>query len=311
MSDIDFGTPYSFLGNIWILKNELKEMSSGQRIISDNNPSVEFYINSYPEPISDDGITRITESRSSFEDVWEQITRSSYFLSKAKKNTFKETWDSRLNIEYASNSFNLGGHSVDPEESIIHYRKAISYDASDLLSHVNLATKLNQIGKHKEAISHYQMAIKLKPDFVLGHYNLGITLLRVRMHKEAIYHLRTAINIKPDFALAHYSLGVALGKERKNSEAIFHYKMAIEHKPELAKAHNNLGVALLREKKYAEAISHYKMAVEQKSDYYQAHNNLGYALFREKKYEESIYHFRKAIKLKPDLAIAQKILKKL
>ena len=45
MSDIDFGTPYSFLGSIWFLKNELKDMGSGQRIISDNNPTLEYFLN--------------------------------------------------------------------------------------------------------------------------------------------------------------------------------------------------------------------------------------------------------------------------
>ena len=36
MGDIDFPNPFSFLGSIWFLRSELKQLSSGKRIISDN-----------------------------------------------------------------------------------------------------------------------------------------------------------------------------------------------------------------------------------------------------------------------------------
>jgi len=45
MRDIDFPDPFSFLGSIWFLKKELKNLSSQQYVISDNNPSLEFYLN--------------------------------------------------------------------------------------------------------------------------------------------------------------------------------------------------------------------------------------------------------------------------
>ena len=51
MRDIDFPNPFSFLGSIWFLKKELKNLGSGQHVISDNNPSLEFYLN-FPKGIS-------------------------------------------------------------------------------------------------------------------------------------------------------------------------------------------------------------------------------------------------------------------
>ena len=69
MSDIGFDSPYSFLGNIWYLKNELKSMGSGKRIISDNNPTLEFFLNE-PSMIFEEGVVRIIDSRSSFEEYF-------------------------------------------------------------------------------------------------------------------------------------------------------------------------------------------------------------------------------------------------
>jgi tetratricopeptide (TPR) repeat protein len=274
MSDIEFDTPYSFLGSIWFLKNELKRMSSGERIISDNNPSLEFFLDD-PRSISEDEINNIVESRSSFEDVWGEITQSSYFPSKTQKVTFKKHWDNRLKADNAETNFIRG-------------------------------TELQGNGKNSEAIDHYKMAIKIKPDYALAHNNLGIALVAEGKIEEAISHFKMAIKIKPNFAEAYSNLGSALSAEGKIEEAISHYKMAIKIKPNFAKAHYNLGIDLVAERKIEEAISHFKMAIKIKPDYAAAYNNLGAVLFNAKMTEEAINSFKEAIRIRPGFAEAQK-----
>ena len=176
MSDIEFGTPYSFLGSIWFLKKELKNLGSGQHVISDNNPSLEFFLND-PRNISEDGIKKIIESRSSVDDVWGKITQSSYSFSKAQKITFKKHWNSRLKADHA-------------ETNVIR------------------GTELQGNGKNSEAISHYKVAIQLNPDFAQAHYKLGAALVAEGNNKEAISHYKMAIKIKPDYADAYNNLGV-------------------------------------------------------------------------------------------------------
>jgi len=178
MRDIDFPNPFSFLGSIWFLKKELKNLGSDQHVISDNNPSLEFYLN-FPKAISKDDIDKIVKNRASFEDVWGKITQSSYFLSKAQKVTFKKHWDSRRKADHADADF-IRGNVLRIE------------------------------GKNSEAISHYKMAIKLKPDYAYAHYNLGIALVAEGKNEEAISHYKMAIKIKPDFADAHNNLETAL-----------------------------------------------------------------------------------------------------
>ena len=308
MSDIDFPNPFSFLGSIWFLKKELTKLGSGQHVISDNNPSLEFFLND-PSIISEDGINKTIESRSSFEDVFEKITLSSYFLSKAQKVTFKKHWDSRLNNEYASTNFTRGIKSMNLGESITYYRKAISHNASHIKSHINLGVALHEIGKTKEAISHYRIAIELNPNDAEAQTNLGVALDRIGKTKEAIFHHQTAINLNPNDAKAHNNLGSALMREQKTDEAVSHHRTAIKLNPYFAEAHYNLGVAMIVKGKNEEAISHFKMAIKLNPDFAKAYHNLGVALVAEGKNEEAISHFKMALKLNPDLSLAHNNLK--
>jgi spermidine synthase len=311
MQDIDFGTPYSFLGSIWFLKKELKSLGSGQHMISDNNPSLEFFLN-FPKPISTEDIDKIVENRASFEDVWGKITQSSYFLSNAQKVTFKKHWNNRLKAHQAEADYNLGTALLAEgkhEEAISHYKRAIKLKPDYAEAYSNLGAAMVAEGKNEEAISHYKMAIKLKPDYAAAHNNLGTALRRIGKTREAVSHYRTAIKLKPDYTGAHNNLGTALRKIGKIEEAISHYKMAIKINPDYADAHFSLGNALLAKGKNEEAISHYKMAIKINPDYAVAHNNLGNALLNMERISEAASHYKMAIKLKPDFAASQKNLK--
>jgi spermidine synthase len=305
MSDIGFGTPYSFLGNIWHLKNELKRMSSGSSIISDNNPTLEFFLNN-PTEISEDEIDRFLKSRSSFEDVWKQITQSSFFLSKAKKNTFKKYWKGRLNSEYARKTFKLGLESVSSDESISQYRKAISYDPSMAEAHINLGNALQIKGNTTEAILHLRTAIKISSKNMYAYFNLGNALMREKKFEEAISNYRMAIKLEPKYAEGYYNLGKALFSKGNTTAAIWEYRIAIKLKANFAQAYNNLGYALMLEQKDEEAISLFRTAVKLNPDLASAHNNLGVYLLNEKKTEEATYYFKEAIRSKPGFARAQK-----
>jgi len=181
MHDIDFPNPFSFLGSIWFLKKELKSLGSGQHVISDNNPSLEFYLNSYTKGISGDNIEKIMIKRASFEDVWGKITKPSLVTASGDicgiggtctgstisdvvftKDAFKKHWDSRRKADYAVAHYNLGNALLDK-------------------------------GRISEAISHYKMAIKINPDYADAHNNLGAALLTERKIEEAISHYKMAI----------------------------------------------------------------------------------------------------------------------
>jgi len=273
MRDIDFPNPFSFLGSIWFLKKELKNLGSDQHVISDNNPSLEFYLNSYTKEISGDDIEKIMIKRASFEDVWGKITKPSLVTASGDicgiggtctgstisdvvftKDAFKKHWDSRRKADHAEADY-IRGNALRME------------------------------GRNSEAISHYKMAIKLNPDYAEAHYNLGNALRREGKNSEAISHYKMAIKIKPDYAEAYNNLGNALSAERKIEEAISHYKMAIKLNPDFADAHNNLGVVLFHAEMTEEAIDYFKEAIRIRPGFAAAQKNLEAALLRSEELE--------------------------
>jgi spermidine synthase len=311
MGDIDFGTANSFLGSIWYLKNELKSMGSGQRIISDNNPTLEYFLNDLKGQLglSEDRVTRILVDRSSFEDVWEQITQSSYFLSKAQKDTFKTHWDSRLNKEYAEKSFTRGLQSTDPEEAIVHYKKALRYRPNHFQANNNLGVLLVREQKAKEAIPYLQKTVELNPYSVAGNLNLGIALKETGKHRDAIPHYKASIELKPDLAIAYLDLGNILLSMKKIEAGMSYLQTVIKLNPNYQAAYNSLGNALIRQQKPKEAIYYLRKAVKLNPKFAIAHNNLGYALFLDQKINEAIFHYNKAVEIKPDLNTARNNLK--
>jgi spermidine synthase len=306
LGDIGFGTPNSFLGSIWFLKNELKRLSAGQRIISDNHPTLEYFLGDAKQ-IAEDGVTRITESRSSFEGAFEKITQSSYFLSNKQKATFKKHWDGRPKTYYAITNYNRGvalENKGKISEAISHYKMAIKLNPDFAKGHYGLAHILQVEGKNSQAISHYKIAVKLNPDFGLAHSNLGVALSSERKIEAAISSLKTAIELMPDFPLAYFNLADALESKGKISKAISHYKRAIELKPDYYVAHNNLGNALRKKGNTNEAITHYRIAIKIKPDFALAYNNLGNTLSLKGNTNEAISYLKTAIELKPDFTQA-------
>jgi len=234
MRDIDFPNPFSFLGSIWFLKKELKSLGSDQHVISDNNPSLEFYLNSQTKVISGDDIEKIMTKRASFEDVCGLITTPSLVTTASgdicgiegtctgstisdvvfTKDAFKKHWDSRRKADHAEADY-IRGNALRSE------------------------------GKNSEAISQYKMAIELKPDFVKAYNNLGSALIAERKIEEAISHFKMAIKIKPDYADAYNNLGSALFQKGEMKEAVHHFRETLRLKPDLVVAQKNLEMVLL------------------------------------------------------------------
>jgi spermidine synthase len=327
MRDIDFPDPFSFLGSIWFLRKELKNLSSQQHVISDNNPSLEFYLN-YPKVISRDDIYKIIARRAPFEEVWAQVTEASLVTTSRNicgvgractgstisdvvltKDTLKKHWGSRRKADEASIHNNLGTALFAErkvEEAISHYKRAIQLNSDWALAHYNLGTALFAERKIEEAISHYKTSIKLNPSWAKAHDKLGSALFAERKVEEAITHFKTAIKLDPGFAEAYNNLGGTLLNTKMTEETIVYFKEAIRIKPDFDKAHYNLATALSIERKNKESITHYKVAIKLNPEWALAHYSLGNALFAEQKNEEAIAHYKAAIKLKPEfLSIAQ------
>jgi len=126
------------------------------------------------------------------------------------------------------------------DETIAHYRKAISIDPKQGALHSNLGNTLYRQGKVAEAIACWQRALGLRPDDPKAHNNLGMALERQLEYDRAIGHFQQALACKPDDAEAYGNLGRVKEKQGKNSEAMTYYQQALALDPNRADIHNNI-----------------------------------------------------------------------
>jgi len=269
MRKIKFENPFTLLGSIWFLKNELENMGSQQTFITDNNPSLEFFLNS-PDVISRESIYTFLKNRTSFDMVFTKVKN----VASADKEMFKSFWDQRINAEYAEDVFQLG------------------------VKYVNKKNLRGAIGKFEEAV-------KLNPRFVVAHYFLGSTFAANRNFKKAEIHLRSAIKLKPDFAAAYNVLGNTLVAQGSLEDALAEYTTAIEIKPDFFEAHINIGIYWDNKGEFAKALSLFEKAIQLQPQNAQGYFRLANSFYNNKKWEEAITNYRVALKLKPELTQAK------
>jgi len=269
MRKIRFENPFTLLGSMWFLKDELKNMAAKHRLITDNNPSLEFF-HSSSDVISREVAYQFLKNRVSFDKVFPKIKN----LVSTDKEIFKSFWDQRINAEYAENVFQLG---------------------------VNYVNKKNLIG----AIEKFKEAVKLNPSFVLGHYFLGNTFATIGNFKKAETHLRSTIRLKPDYAAAYNDLGNTLVAQGKLEDALVQYTTAIKIKSDYFDAYINLGIYWDNKGEFDMALSQFKKAIQIQPKNAHGYFTLANSLYNNKKWEEAINNYRVALKLKPELTQAR------
>ena len=276
MGNAEFQNPFLLLGNIWLLEKEIQQLGLNQNLISDNNPSLEFFLGS-PQVSSKEGVEKILISRVSFETILKRISP----LTDIETETFKKHWDDRLRAEYAENFFDLGVSRIKEKnlkEAISNFREAVRLNPNNVLAQYNLGNSLVKTGNLELAEEHFRNTIKLKPNYAVAYNDLGYTLAMRGKLDEAMDNYRTAIEVKPDYASAYINMGISWDVKGEFDKAIEQFQKAIKFQRENAKANLALGNTLYNKKNLPQAILHYKTAIRLKPDYLEAKNNLKLAL---------------------------------
>jgi spermidine synthase len=276
MRKIRFENPFTLLGSIWFLKDELKNMASNKSLITDNNPSLEFFLNS-PHAMTQENVYPFLKNRSSLDTVFTKIKN----LANTDKEIFKSFWDQRINEEYAGDVFELGVKHLNQnnlEKAVEKFKEAVKLDPNFILAHFFLGNALIAKGAFKEAETHFRNAISMQPDYAAAYGELGNTFLAQGKLDDAIAQYIAAIEIKPDYFDVH--IGLAIARENKGEIDTAHsqFKKAIEIQPQNPNAHLIFADSLYNSKKVQEAITHYKVALKLNPELTQAQTNLEIAL---------------------------------
>jgi Tfp pilus assembly protein PilF len=129
------------------------------------------------------------------------------------------------------------------------------------------------LGNVEESLDHYRHAISLAPHHAEAWNNLGVSLLKLRRHLEAEPYLREAIQLDPGYAQAHNNLGNVLQARGEHEQAITCYRQALQLKPDYFEVYDHIGLALHARGRLAQAVEAYGQAIEQSPGYGPAHMN--------------------------------------
>jgi Flp pilus assembly protein TadD len=196
----------------------------------------------------------------------------------------------------------LAGGRID--ESIGHFREALTIAPQYPNAHVNLCGALRTQGRVDEAIDSCRQALRIQGDDAKALNNLGAALLDRGDVDEAIRTLRRALELRPNFARAHSNLGVGLRFRGEQDLALDHFRRAVALLPDAAELRANLGVALLDRGAIRPAADHLRRALELDPGHAAAHHALGRARIMTGQIDEGLTHLREAVRLKPDWPVA-------
>jgi len=166
------------------------------------------------------------------------VWKSDYTLF---EDTLRKSPDSAITHEKFATAL-LERNELD--ESIKHYRAAITLDYSYEDSHTNLAIALYRKGLIDQAIEEGRVAVTLNPNFPETHFNLAQQLADRQLWAEAVQEYRTAVSLDPNFADAHNGLAFSYAMTGSVDKAIEHFEAARRLAPDNPMYQKNLARAL-------------------------------------------------------------------
>jgi len=228
------------------------------------------------------------------------------------------------------------------EKAIEYYKKAIEFNANNLLANFDIGCLLYADGKPKEAIEYYKKAIEIDPNCSQAYFNVSLCYMQTKDEEKAIQYLKTLLEIKPDYAKAYRQLGLLLQKNKKDEEAVHYLKKATslnetfdlliltgrslknldrieesmqyfrkakEKNPEnvlaLLELANTLNIQCKGQKDLEEALALYKKVLEKDPSLNSVRYNIAYTLKRLDRVEESLKYYKESVKANPEYAQAR------
>lgn len=179
------------------------------------------------------------------------------------------------------------------------FRRAITLQPGNAMSHFNLGTALQGQGKLSEAIACHRRALTLQPDFLPACNSLGSALRMQGQLEEAEDCFKKVLRQEPDSQEVLNQLGAIYAARENHMEALICFQKALRIQPGYVDALNNYGVVLRATGKYKEAAAAFKEALTRKPDYAEAYSNLGMVLEDQHQHIEAEQYFRKALTINP------------
>jgi tetratricopeptide (TPR) repeat protein len=183
------------------------------------------------------------------------------------------------------------------EESLDHYRRAVSLNPTFADAHYNLARLLAKRGLHDEAVGHYRQALRFKPNDVETRNNLGLLLAARGETAASLEEFQKAVQIDPSYGRAFFNMGRVYASEGDLENASRYYRVALKLNPTEAEVHLGLGIVLARQNQLDASTIHFREAVKLRPEWADAYVALAKSLAAQGKKDEAAKQYEEALRL--------------
>ena len=222
----------------------------------------------------------------------------------------------------------------DARGALDYFQRAAEFTPNYYVLEINTGIALGLLNRPEESEVHFRRAIALQPNEAQPYFYYGRWLRTRGRSAESMQQLRTAVEKNPAFMEARYMLMQSYLEQAQwaalkvlaqdtlslapGDVAAQNYLTSSQNPPDpiaaaarLAESHptpeNYLNLSLLyhRAGRYAECIEAAKEAVRLKPDYAEAYNNIAAAYQSMSQWDQAIAAAQQAVRLNPDFTLAK------
>jgi spermidine synthase len=202
LADIEIHNIYSFLSNIWYLEEDMLKLGSVVPAITDNRPSIEFYLD-LGKTIGLSGKEKIVFNRTSFNKIADRITGLEYEDKKKLREYYNVMDLYQRGVMYGNRGQLLEAMSRVEDNNLFQYHlqagqdqiailvQQVEKDPDDIGSLLTLGHMYYQIGSHQKSIDILNQVLQKSPDQSYANLYIAHNLLETgdsqgaRKHYEA------------------------------------------------------------------------------------------------------------------------------
>ncbi len=199
---------HALLANIWFLEDQLHQLSQYKSLITDNRPSLEFYLNQGPV-IGTARLERLIFNRTPVEAILKKIKNTDATDRKLFEDYYNAMDLYQRGVMYGNQKLLLKAvHLVENDELFRYHLKAgnarlarllssLEKDPNDLEALVNLGHAWYQLGEFKKSARILERVRKQVPDDPAVMLYLGYDRMELGQYEKALALLKASIRKDP------------------------------------------------------------------------------------------------------------------
>ena len=238
LADIEIPNIFSFLSNIWLLDEQVQALGKGHALITDNHPSIEFYLD-LGNVIDVSGREKYVFNRASFDQIANHVEN----LSATDRMTLKDYYDAmdlyQRGVMYSNRGQLLKALSMTEDNNLVRYHlqagrdqmarliEQVEQNPEAMENLLNLGHSYYQVGEYEKSAEILKMVLEKNPKSSFANLYMGYNLLEMGKKEEALdYFKNTAKNDPSQMGTVMREIGLInlllVTEKKPNDKALKH-----------------------------------------------------------------------------------------